>query len=145
MGNTTTLSISVATDVNASPEAVWAVLTDPAKLGKIFWDCTVEGGFAVGSTLVWKGEWAGKPFEDRGRVLKSEPRKLLQVAHWTVSTASTPESNPNVLTWKLGKTSTGTRVTFLHENILTKEMKEHSEPMWRQLLERLKETVETAS
>jgi len=36
----------------------------------------------------------------------------------------------------------GVRVTLQHENIPTLEMKEHSEAMWRQLLEKMKAMVE---
>jgi uncharacterized protein YndB with AHSA1/START domain len=143
MGNTTTTySITVETLIHAESDAVWAILTDPVRLGELYWGCTVEGSFTVGGSIAWKGTWEGRPFEDGGRVLRLEPKALLQLAHWTVSSASTPETSPNLLTWRLAPAPGGLRVTFTHENISTKEMKEHSEPMWKQLLQRLKEMAE---
>jgi uncharacterized protein YndB with AHSA1/START domain len=145
MGNTTTTySISSDIIIHADLARVWNLLVDPVKVGELFWGSTVESDFTVGSPIVWKGEWEGKPFEDRGIIKRVDPLALLQCTHWTVTTSSTPESSPNLLTYRLSQEKEGVRVTFTHENIPTEESRAHSEPMWRQLLERMKGMLEKA-
>jgi uncharacterized protein YndB with AHSA1/START domain len=143
MGNTAApFSITVDTVIHSDLASVWKFLVDPVKLGEAFWGSTVESDFTIGGPIVWKGAWQGKPFEDRGTVKRVEPLALLQYTHWTVATAGTLESSPNLLTYRLSSEKDGVRVTFTHENIPTEEARGHSEPQWRQLLERMKGMLE---
>ncbi len=143
MGNTATpFSITVDIVIHSDLASVWKLLVDPVKHGELFWGSTVESDFMIGGPIVWKGTWQGTPFEDRGTVKRVEPLALLQYTHWTVTTASTPESSPNLLTYRLSSEKDGVRVTFTHENIPTEKSRGHSEPLWRQLLERMKGMLE---
>jgi uncharacterized protein YndB with AHSA1/START domain len=135
-------SIEVETVVDAGPQDVWALLTDAIRLGDLFWGSKVEGDFAPGSLITWKGTWDGKPFEDRGRVRRAEQGSRLEYTHWTVSSSNIKESDPNLLCWELRGDGRGTRVRFRHDNIATAELRDHSEPMWKQLLARLKDAAE---
>jgi len=137
-------SIEVHTTIQAPIREAWALLVDPARLGQLFWDSTVESDFVAGHRIVWKGTWEGKPFEDKGTIRRVEPPKVLQCTHWTPSSGPDVEENHSLLTWSLSEAGAGTRVTFQHENIPTLQMKEHSEPMWKMLLERMKEMLEKA-
>jgi uncharacterized protein YndB with AHSA1/START domain len=139
-------SIRVDTLVHAARGKVWDLLVDPAKLGALFWGSTVVSDFRIGSPIVWKGLWEGKPFEDRGQVLEREDGSFLKYSHWTPS-PGTPDEDivRSILTFRLTEEQGGVRVVFLHDNIATLQMKDHSEPLWRQLLERLKETLEKAA
>ncbi len=140
----TRYSIRLTERIHATRMKAWGILVDREKLSQLFWGSTVESGFQVGSTILWKGPWHGKPFEDRGRILRKEDGRLLQVSHWTPSlgTPETDESGHNILTWQLDDDGDGVLVTFLHENIATREMKEHSEKNWVALLQRMKEMLE---
>lgn len=73
-------SIHVDTLVRAPVHEVWGLLVDPVRLGELFWGSTVESDFSVGSSIVWKGVWEGKPFEDGGQILKREEGSLLPVS-----------------------------------------------------------------
>jgi hypothetical protein len=141
--STTRYAISVDAFIRSSAGEAWDILVDPVKVGALFWDCTVEGDFTVGSPIVWKGMWEGKPFEDRGTIKKREENALLQFTHWT-PTSGTPddEARRHLLTFRLASESGGVRVTLQHENIPTLTMKEHSEAMWHQLLERMRVMIE---
>ena len=136
----TRYSLAVETVIATEVEKVWHLLVDPVELGKLFWGSTVESDFKAGSPIVWKGMWEGKAFQDDGKITRVEKNSLLQCTHWS-PTSGTPES-PNLLTWELTKVKGGVRVVMRHENIASLEMKEHSEPMWKQLLERMKDTLE---
>ena len=137
-----TFSLSVNEVIDARPAQVWKVLTDPVKVGELFWGSTVESDFTPGHPIVWKGVWQGKPFEDRGTIRKAEENVLLQVTHWSPSSGPETEDNHTLLTWRIRPEGRNVRVTLDHENIRTKETRDHSEGMWKQLLGRMKEMLE---
>jgi len=135
-------SLSVDELIEAHPAQVWKMLTDPVKMGELFWGSTVESDFTPGHPIVWKGVWQGKSFEDRGSVQRIEENVLLQVTHWTPSSGPETAENHTVLTWRIRAEGTRVCVTLDHENIRTKESRDHNEGMWKQLLGRRKETLE---
>jgi Activator of Hsp90 ATPase homolog 1-like protein len=134
--------LPVDTLVRTGIRNAWDTLTNAQRLGRLFWDCTVESDFTAGSPIVWKGTWDGKPFEDRGRIRQVKPRALLQYSHWAPSSGADAEENHNLLTWRLAEEKSGVRVTLQHENIASAAMKEHSQQMWTRLLARVKELLE---
>jgi uncharacterized protein YndB with AHSA1/START domain len=136
------LSLTVETRIRARLQDAWSLLVDPARLGTLYWGSTVESDFIPGHPIVWKGTWEGKPFEDRGTILQVKAPSLLQYSHWAPSSGPDVPENRNLLTWRLSAEGESVRVTFQHENIATQAMKEHSEPMWNQLLVRMKELLE---
>ena len=139
---TTRYSIEVQTTIGTGIRDAWALLVDPARLGRLYWDSTVESDFTPGHPIVWKGTWEGRPFEDRGTILQATPPGRLQYSHWSPSMGADTEENRNLLTWELAQEGGRVRVTFRHENIATKELKDHSEPMWKMLLDRMKDLLE---
>lgn len=138
----TRYSLTVQTLIGARTADVWDALVDPVRVGEIFWGTTVESDFTVGRTIVWKGTWEGKPFEDRGIITRREEGSLLQYSHWTGSGTPPDESERNLITFRVAAEAGGTRVSMQHENISTLEMKEHSEKLWSQMLARMKEILE---
>jgi hypothetical protein len=136
-------SIQVDTLISVTVSEAWSLLVDPVQLGALFWGSTVESDFKVGRPIVWRGTWDGKPFEDRGFILERVDGSVLRCSHWS-PTSGTPneEAWRHVLTFRLSQEAGGVRVVFRHENIPTLKEKAHSEPMWRQLLDVLKETLE---
>ena len=138
----TRYSLTVQTLISARAADVWDALVDPVRAGEIFWGTTVESDFKVGSPIVWKGTWEGKPFEDRGVVTRLEKGSLLQYSHWTGSGTPPDESQRNLITVSLAAEAGGTRVSLQHDNISSLEMKEHSEKNWAQFLARMKEILE---
>ncbi|HET6450502.1 MAG TPA: SRPBCC domain-containing protein [Spirochaetia bacterium] len=138
----TRYAIEVSTRIDASIPEVWRLLVDPTLASELWWGSTVESDFVAGRPIVWKGVWEGKPFEDRGVILQVQAPHLLSYSHWTPSMGPDVEEKRNILTWRLSEENGGVRVVFQHENIATREMKEHSEPMWSQLLARMKELAE---
>lgn len=139
-------SLAVETVISADITDVWELLVNPAETGRLFWGTTVESDFKVGSPIVWKGVWEGKPFEDRGTIKRVEKNAVLQYSHWsTASDTPNDEATHNLLTFQLTKEDRGVRVVLQHENIATMAMKEHSEKMWTQLLATMKRMAEGGS
>ena len=139
---TTRYSIEVSTLVHGRIQDAWDLLVDPVRARELWWGSTVESDFVPGRPIVWKGLWEGKPFEDRGTIRQVQAPTLLQYSHWTPSSGPDVPENQSLLTWRLSTEGGAVRVTFTQENIATKEMKEHSEPMWNQRLAKVKDLLE---
>jgi uncharacterized protein YndB with AHSA1/START domain len=136
-------SLAVATVITADIETVWDLLVNPTKTSQLFWGSTVESDFKVGSPIMWKGLWDGKPFEDRGTIKGVQRNALLQYTHWSTATSTAEdEASHNLLTFRLSQEKDGVRVVMEHQNIATLQMKEHSEGMWKQLLATMKKMAE---
>ena len=61
------------TEIEASPQEVWQALTDPALIGKYMFGTHVETDWKPGSPIVWKGEYEGKRYEDKGEIIDFDP------------------------------------------------------------------------
>jgi len=69
--------------IKGSVSQVWDALTNPDKIKQYMFGATVESDWKVGSPIVWKGEWKGKPFEDKGRILEIQQGKRLRYSHFS--------------------------------------------------------------
>ncbi len=73
----------VSTTINAPAASVWDALTNPEKIKKYMFVTNVSSSFKEGSPITWKGEWEGKPYEDKGKILKITPQRVLQYSHFS--------------------------------------------------------------
>lgn len=98
----------------------------------------------VGSPIVWKGAFEGKEYEDKGRILKFEPEKVLRMTHYSpLSGEKDIPENYHTLTIELSKQNeNATRVELTQDNNPSEEAREHSEKNWQGMLEGLKAVVE---
>ena len=80
--------------IDAPAAAVWDALVDAKAIKQYFFGSTVISDWKKGSKIVWKGEWEGKPYEDKGVVLQVEPGKRLQYSHFSplMGKPDTPEN-----------------------------------------------------
>jgi hypothetical protein len=55
----------------------------------------------TGSSLVHTGEWQGKPYEDKGTIVRFEPEELLVHTHWSpLSGLPDRPENYQQVTWR---------------------------------------------
>lgn len=96
-----------------------------------------------GSPILWKGEWEGKKYEDKGVILKLEPGYLIQYSHFSPLTGQPdlPE-NYHIVTIELSGKGKQTQVSLSQDNNATKEVREHSEKNWNMMLGGLKTFLE---
>src|SRR5205807_3496978 len=52
--------------IDAPAAAVWDALVDSSALKEYMFGSTVISDWKKGSKIVFKGEWQGKPYEDKG-------------------------------------------------------------------------------
>ncbi|MET7277236.1 SRPBCC domain-containing protein [Kribbella sp. NPDC005582] len=127
-------------DIEATPEQVWAVLTDPEQLKALWFGAEVETDWSVGSPITWSGEWEGKPFQDKGEILEVDPGRVLRFTHFSPLTGQddVPE-NYHTLTWTL---TGSTHLTLTQDNNASQDEADHATGMWATLLEKVKSAAE---
>ena len=77
-----TLLVARATAIIAAdPGEVWTALVDPAAIKQYMFGATVESDWSEGSSIVWRGEWQGRAYEDKGTILRFDPGYFSRLAH----------------------------------------------------------------
>ena len=130
-------------DVDSSPAKVWRALTEPTLIEKYFFGSRVETTWQPGSSIRWKGEWKGEPYEDKGEVLEVEPNRLLKFTHFSpLSGLPDKPENYHTLVLVLEEQGTSTHVALSQDNNNNEAEAEHSAQNWRSMLAGLKKIVE---
>jgi uncharacterized protein YndB with AHSA1/START domain len=134
---------TAAVDISASPDQVWSAITDPAKVKRYFFGSTVESDFRPGSSITWRGEYAGKKFEDKGEVIEAVPHERLRVTHFS-SLSGEPDrpENYHELLFSLDHSGLVTHVTLTQDNNASVAEAREASENWRAMLRGLKELVE---
>jgi uncharacterized protein YndB with AHSA1/START domain len=136
-------AISTVT-INAPKGDVWDALTNSAKVKQYMHGTEMSTDWKEGSSISWKGEWKGKSYEDKGRVLEVEPQRLLRYTHWSPMGGSEdrPE-NYHTLTFELAGNDGKTILTLTQDNNPTQEEADKmARDNWAPVLEGLKATAE---
>jgi uncharacterized protein YndB with AHSA1/START domain len=134
------------TTIDVTSDKVWDALTDPELIKKYMFGTTVVADWKEGGKIVWKGEWEGRPYEDKGKILGLEPKKKLQYSHFSPMTGleDIPE-NYHIVTIDLTEKSGQTTVTLTQDNNADEKTKDHSEKNWQMMLSSLKKLLEVNS
>jgi uncharacterized protein YndB with AHSA1/START domain len=129
--------------IDASPQAVWAALTNPETVKQYYFGTDLETDWQPGSPITWTGEYEGKAYEDHGEILAFDPPRLLRHTHFSpLSGAADVPENYHPLTYTLTPSDGGTEVTLEQDNNATPEAAEHSGGNWQSVLDGLKAVVE---
>ena len=133
-----------ATILIEAPRAeVWKALVSPEAIKQYMFGADVQTDWKEGSPITWSGEWQGKQFEDKGKIVEVKPERRLQYSHFSPLSGEpdTPE-NYHIVTTELADIDGKTRVTLGQDNTLTEEARTHSEQNWNTMLQGLKKYVE---
>ncbi len=137
------LVATAQTDIDASPEQVWAALTDPSLIEQYMFGSVVETDWKPGSPIVWKGEYEGRAYEDKGTVVTVEEPRLLVVTHFSpMSGQDDVPENYHTLTYELERRPAGTHLSLSQDHNASADEVEHSRKNWESMLAELKTVVE---
>jgi uncharacterized protein YndB with AHSA1/START domain len=128
----------------AAPAArVWDGLTDPNIIKRYMFGVDAECDWHEGSPLILRGVWEGKPFEDKGTILRVAEGRLLEYTHFSPSSGAEdlPE-NYHTITVELAEDDDRTVVSLAQDNNATEEERDHSASMWATMLGTLKDVLE---
>jgi uncharacterized protein YndB with AHSA1/START domain len=129
--------------IAAPPAKVWDALTKPELIKQYLFGTDVTTDWKVGSPITYKGEWQGKTYEDKGKVLENQPGRLLVSTFWS-SLSGVPDLPENYQTvrYEISGEDGGSRVTIIQDNNDSPESASHSEQNWQMVLEGMKKLLE---
>jgi uncharacterized protein YndB with AHSA1/START domain len=134
---------SASTQINAPASKVWEALTKPELIKHYLFGTDVISDWTPGSPILYRGEWQGKPFEDKGQVVEVEPEKRLVTTHWSpLSGVPDRPENYHMVTYELVEKDGRIEVTIRQDNNSSEEEKQHSEQNWKTVLEGMKKLME---
>jgi uncharacterized protein YndB with AHSA1/START domain len=130
--------------IHATEREVWNALTNPEKVKQYLHGTEMSTDWKEGSPIVWKGEWKGRSYEDKGTVLEVEPQKLLKYTHWSPMGGSEDKpENYHTVTYELAGEDGATTLTLTQDNNASQEEADKmAADNWGPVLNGLKETVE---
>ena len=97
----------VSRTIPADRDKVWKTLTSRQGMKAFMMGADVETDWQVGHPITMRGEFNGKPYEDRGEVRSFEPARRLSYSH---ASTSAPEQT-HLVTFELAAADGGTEVT----------------------------------
>lgn len=132
------------TIINAPASKVWEALTKPDLIKRYLFGTEVTTDWKVGSSITYKGEWEGKAYEDKGKIIKFDPERSLVSTHWSpLSGVPDLPENYHTVTYQLSEKDGKTEVTIMQDNNATEDEKAHSEQNWSTVLDGLKKLLES--
>lgn len=132
-----------STIINVAIIKVWNALINPEAVKQYMFGTNVVSEWKEGSPIVWKGEWQGKTYEDKGVILRLNPERMIQYSHFSpLSGLPDKMENYHTVTIELSEEENQTRVSLAQDNNLTEEEREHSEKNWGMMLSNMKKFLE---
>src|SRR6185437_11350993 len=121
-------------NVHASVDQVWSALTDPAIIKQYFFGTNTITDWKKGSSILFKGEWQGKTYEDKGTILEMEKNKLIRYSYWSpMSGIEDKPENYVIVSYIIYGKDEDVKITITQENIPDEKMKTHSEENWKKV------------
>ena len=132
------------TTVDAPSSRVWNALVDPKAIEKYMFGAHVSTDWRAGSPITWKGEFRGKKYEDKGKVLRVEPERTLQYTHFS-GMSGKPDVPENYHTVTIEIAPDGkdkSRISLTQDGNDNDEARRESEKNWAAMLDGLKKIAE---
>jgi uncharacterized protein YndB with AHSA1/START domain len=134
---------SASTIVDAPISKVWQALIDPRSIKQYMFGTDVDTDWRAGSPIFWRGEWQGKPYEDKGKILQIEPEHRLQYSHFSpLSGVPDKPENYHTVTVELTRDGNRTRISLAQDNNSSEKERDDSAKNWEMMLASLKKYVE---
>jgi uncharacterized protein YndB with AHSA1/START domain len=133
--------------MEAPVSKVWEALTTPELIKQYFFGTEAISDWKEGSAIIYQGEWEGKPYQDKGKILKLVPGKLLTVSYWSSLSgkADTPE-NYSEYSYELKGAGNKTQLTLSQEdNFVSAQARNKAWEHWDVVMDGLKKLVEKYS
>ena len=135
-------SASTKISFNAPKEKVWEAITNPTLVKQYFFGTDLSATWEVGGIIYFRGEYEGKPYEDKGIITEIEVGKLLKY-NYKSSWDNSPDIPENYMPVEYQITEQGNTTTLeIIQGADTQEKAEHSAGNWDWILKGMKEVVE---
>jgi len=137
------LIAEVSIMINAPKEKVWNALVAPEAIKQYMFGTNVISDWHEGSSIIWKGEWLGKSYEDKGVILQLKPGHTIQYSHFSpLSGLPDRPENYHTVTVQVSIVGSQTHVALTQDHNASEEERADSEKNWEMMLTGLKKFVE---
>ena len=88
--------------ISAPTYKVWEALASPKIIKQYMFGTEVVSTWHKGDSVIYKGQWDGQPFEDKGTILEISPGKVLKLSFFSASSGleDCPE-NRSLITYEI--------------------------------------------
>ena len=129
--------------INANKSKVWEALINPEIIKKYLFGTQTFSDWKVGSDIVFRGEFEGQTYTDKGIIKQFEKEKVFQYSYLSsFSGIDVTAENHHLITYKIEEDGDNTLLIVIQENIHTKEAMQHAEGMWDMVIEMIKTEAE---
>ncbi len=134
---------TASTEIDATPDQVWASLTEPDQIAVWMEGSQVTTTWEVGSAITWDGEYDGRRYRDKGEVLTFDEPNILSVTHYSpmMGDPDAPE-NYHTLVYTLTSDTGGTRLELTQDGCTDQQQADQFSQNWQQMLDALKAHLE---
>ena|ERR1700739_1479683 len=138
------LKSSSSVEINASPEKVWKVLTQPEFIKEYLFGTETITDWKIGSEIIFQGEYNGQKYKDKGIVKENVTHKRLSYSYWSGFSGleDKPENYCRVSYDLNSKDGKHTTFTWSQEGFASEEGQKHSQSGMPGLLNVIKEIAE---
>jgi uncharacterized protein YndB with AHSA1/START domain len=141
--STQNLIAKAQTSIDATVDEVWKALIDPDMVKQYMFGTTVTSDWKEGSRIRWAGEWKGKKYEDKGKILELVPGKRLKDSHFSpLSGRPDKPEYYHIVTIAIEEANNGTSITLTQDKCGSENEKNDSEKNWNAMLESFKKLME---
>jgi len=130
--------------ISASTDKVWEALASPQIIKQYMFGAEVISTWQKGDTVIYRGQWDGHPFEDKGTILEIDPGKILQLSFFSASSGmeDRPE-NYNLITYEIIPEADGhTTLSITQENNPSQSAADFARENWEMTLNQIKHLLE---
>jgi uncharacterized protein YndB with AHSA1/START domain len=129
--------------IDAPAAKVWEALVTPAIIKKYLFGTEAVSDWKEGSKIVWRGEWEGKPYEDKGTITRLVPNKLLETTYLSAFSGKEDQAdNYDTVTYELAEDAGQTLLTLTQGSKDSQESADHSASNWSAVMHDLKNLLE---
>jgi uncharacterized protein YndB with AHSA1/START domain len=137
------LIATTSISIYASPSSVWKALIDPEIVKRYMHGSEVDSNWEVGSPIVYRGVWEGRPYEDKGTILEIIPERVLGYTFWSpLSGTDDFEDNYAHITYHISEYDDETTLTITQDNLETDEDVVKAEENWINVMKNIKKILE---
>lgn len=138
-------SLRTQLTINAPLERVWAALTQPELVKQYFFGTDLVTTWEPQTPIYFRGEWDGKPYEDKGTVLSFVPLQSLVYNYFSSwSDLEDKLENYQIIRYRVKPLGAKTVLIIEQHNIDTIDKKVHSLQNWKSLMVEIKKLLEYA-
>jgi len=132
--------------INSDPVDVWRALTEPQLMNQWMFESELEiiTDWKIGSPIIIKGSLEFSDFENKGILLKYEPKRILQYSHLS-SLSALPDQfkSYTIIEFRLTPENGQTNLTLTLSNFPTRAIYHHFAFYWIITLDILRKFCES--